>query len=187
MCTYISVVLPPEADFSIAVEAFRAAQLSLKPLDEGTPPNGVEKWEQYYFTCNSMCDCGTSLGWLGRRDRTESNTLREVLIADLRRKGWSAAKIERRLSELERKVEKDERTTEALKEKKQEEIDRWLKLLDALIRSKRFRYAGVTVNDYSGRIGNPKFGLDRELIRLAELNSKLLEEMKPRALYLIHP
>jgi len=74
-------------------------QIRWEPIENPAIKKQLLAGDSYYYTTWSTCDCMTSLG-SGRPD-TQRPRNHDRKVAQLRKQGWSAAKIERSLADRE--------------------------------------------------------------------------------------
>ncbi|WDI31428.1 hypothetical protein PUV54_15870 [Hyphococcus flavus] len=151
-------------------------------MDKDDQPKGVSENENYFFTCTAHCDCGTALGSGFSLTEEHIGGYEESIRDDLQKKGWSAAKIQRRLNDLKKTQQKNERALESLSLYQGDEIKSWMMLISALLERRLSSHIGVTVNDYHGLISNPKFDLKRKKENLSALSSQILKNLAPATL-----
>ncbi|MEX6632216.1 hypothetical protein [Hyphococcus lacteus] len=154
-------------------------------MEANGQPKGVLATENYYFTCNGHCDCGTRLGSSYLGIETHSKAAEETIVGDLRKKGWSDAKIQRRLHDLKKTKAKIERTMESLSEHWGSELESWIELIQKLFSQKLTSHIGITVNDYSGLLNNPKFSLKRTELNRRSLTTEALESLAPATILIV--
>jgi hypothetical protein len=185
MCTYISVVLPKTANLEACRTLFIENKLALEMMEPEGAPDGVLSTENYYFTCAGHCDCGTSIGSVRTESRATPDTHEISVRSNLRKKGWSETKIKRRLQELEKTTSKNERAKEGKVSGGEDEIDRWMTLINDIVSNELATHIGVTVNDYTGPISNPKFALKRVNTSPSKLTSVSLERLAAATLLVV--
>ncbi len=185
MCTFISITLPKSAKIDACRAVFAEHRLAMDAMETNGRPKGVLSTENYYFTCNGHCDCGTRLGSTYRAIKSQSNVSEETIVDDLRKKGWSEAKIQRRLDDLNKTKAKEERAMEALSEHWGNELESWIRLIQQLFSQKLASYVGITVNDYSGMLSSPRFNLKRIVLSKHSLTADVLENLAPTTLLVI--
>ncbi len=185
MCTFISITLPVSANIGACHALFSAHRLTLDAMEASGQPKGVLATENYYFTCNGHCDCGTRLGSSYREIETHSKAIEDAIVSDLHKKGWSDAKILRRLGDLKKTKAKERRTEESRSVHFGNELESWIALIQKLFNQKLTSHIGITVNDYSGPLNNPKFNLKRVELCRRTLKSEALESLAPATLLII--
>ena len=185
MCTYISITLPKSANIDACRALFAEHRLAMDEMEPQDRPEGVLATENYYFTCSGYCDCGTRLGSEYRKAESHSKISEKSIVDDLRKKGWSDAKIQRRLDDFRKTQAKNERAAEALSEKSGDELESWMELTQQLFHQSLTSHLGITVNDYTGLISNPKFALTRKIQSSKALTASALERLPPATLLVI--
>lgn len=96
MCFFIFAVLPKDADAEAVKANFRAhGRICVEAggLSDGLRA-GLAPGERLFHTTPVHCDCGTPLGQAASPGRDPAKAA-EAMVARLRRKGWSEAKIAR--------------------------------------------------------------------------------------------
>lgn len=184
MCTFISVSLPVSADVVECRHAFHQHGLSLTQAEDH--PKGILKTENYFFTCSAHCDCGTKLGSAHLAKGHDTTHDHERFRKELKRKGWSDAKILRRLDDLKKNQAKEKRAQEASDEHQGDELLTWTNLIEELLTNKMASHVGITVNDYNGPLSNPKFSLKRTHVARNVLTTNSLSKIEPAELLVIH-
>lgn len=146
--------------------------------------------EGYLLTTRGHCDCGTALGILRqeRRSRPDEDEIDEVLAresAKLRKKGWSAARIQRWLESKWTIHERSERQAgQRVESHWRPDADRWLTFLREALRSGAASRAGILVHWYDGTIEHERFPLLNRLeLDVAPVATDDLLEMKSDTLY----
>ncbi len=91
MCTLVYAVLPPNLAQPPLVEQGRRCGLHLDHANDRKIEQALHHDERLYSTF-TYCSCGTALG---RVEQPVRVAFTERDLADLRRRGWGAAKIER--------------------------------------------------------------------------------------------
>lgn len=100
MCQFITVAMPPETDVATLRPVWARygrtfAPVTNREVQAMLPPNA------YYGTvaARGQCDCGTAIGAGAPRVRRFDDEVQlQRKAAQLRQKGWSAAKVERWLT-----------------------------------------------------------------------------------------
>jgi hypothetical protein len=184
MCTFITVALPKAAHIDDLLEAFKRAKLGLHPAEDARPVGLLED-ESYFFTNTKYCDCGTMLGSAISRPRDPVDHRRRKLEADLRKRGWSDSKIERRLSDFDHTEEKDLRAGVERAQANQAELSGWMTLINEVLSRRIAMRFGVAVNEYRGSVNRAEHSLRRLKVKLENLSQATLIEIEPETLIVI--
>lgn len=176
MCHYITATLPARADFKAAEAIFKRHGFGFAANDNPNLSTQLEKGDRQFMTAGKYCDCGTSLGSF-RVDARPAVSKRE--LDQLRRKGWSEAKINRWLEEKNAAGEKDQRAARPELAETNRELVRWFAMMDELFQSGAADRVGVLLHDYSGSVASEKISLSAtETHPLAESTPLVLGEMR---------
>jgi hypothetical protein len=147
VCLLVTVVLPSDAD----LEGLRALtrDLVLEPMDTSPMRSHLQRDERYFSTAAAMCSCGTFLGSNRRRGHRDGVT--PAKLEQLRRKGWSAAKIDAWIA-----------TKSAVAASRASDRAAWRAWLDVGVREGRVRSLGVLAHWYTGAFATESFAIVRE-------------------------
>ncbi|MFM7362894.1 MAG: hypothetical protein ACKO25_13960 [Cyanobium sp.] len=169
MCHFISAVLPGSADLSalegVMARHGRALKSQSNPFLEAQLLPG----ERLLLTTAGHCDCGTALGALERNAallerRRRSDERKE---ATLRRRGWSAARIQRW---------RHQRQNPGFGLHAQAAVTDWERLLAALLSQPRTPYVGLLLHWYGGGLDEPVALQGREALPLCTESLRWLRE-----------
>jgi hypothetical protein len=175
MCHYITATLPARADFKAAEAIFKCHGFGFAENDNPNLSSQLEKGDRQFLTAGKYCDCGTSLGSY-RVDARPAVSKRE--LDQLRRKGWSEAKINRWLEEKAAASEKDRRGARPELAGTDRELVRWFAMMDELFQSGAADRVGILLHDYSGSVASEKISLSAtETHSLAESTPLVLGEL----------
>jgi hypothetical protein len=184
MCTFITVALPKSAPYDELRKAFSRAKLGLHISGEARPIGLLED-ENYFFTNTKYCDCGTMLGSAISRPQDPVDHHRRKLEADLKKRGWSNSKIERRLSDFDHTEAKDLRAGVERAQANQAEISGWMTLINEVLSRGIVTKFGIAVNEYHGRLNRVEHSLKRLKVRLENVSQSTLIEIAPGTLVVI--
>jgi hypothetical protein len=184
MCTFITVALPRAARQDALREAFKRAKLKLRPAGDARPV-GILEDEDYYFTTTKHCDCGTMLGSAISLSQDPVDHRRRKIEADLKKRGWSDSKIERRLVDFDHSEEKDLRAGIERAQAEKAELTGWMTLINEVLTSGIATKFGIAVNEYQGRLDRVEHSLLRLKIKLENLSQSTLIEIEPETLIVI--
>jgi hypothetical protein len=153
MCHYITATMAPDGDESMVRRLANKAHLKWEPLENPSVIQHLRSGERYFLTTPGMCDCGTALGarirvqgTLPPRDSDLSGT-----IKNLKKKGWSASKIDRWVEQLKAYVNRKHEETAARLNCKHE-IERWIEFVSAVLEGKHAQWIGIMVHWYGGNL-----------------------------------
>jgi len=183
MCHFITMVFPASADTNLLAELFRRRHRSMERLTNPHVTTQLRPDEMYVQPAPKMCDCGTSLGSLRRG--TEPPRVERRETEQLRRKGWSGAKIDRWLQQqtqyLERiRQEKESRESAA----RGADPDSWCQTISELLALPGVGYAGILLHWYSGGIQSERIQLaDRRRVRVDSSTPDFLHNIDEDILY----
>ena len=176
MCHFVTAVLPARVNHALLAEIAVRHGRALKPLKSPSIEGQLKTGERYFLTNRVHCDCGTALGALGR---TESELeSRKSAIDDeeqkLRRKGWSAAKINRW---------KEQKSRHLARPKDAADTTDWQALLTEMCQSGQTPYVGLLLHWYDGPIEGRVELRGRESVKVKNLGSETLSRMHEDVLY----
>ena len=139
MCTYIAVMIGPDADaarlrFLASEHGLGWEEMHNRSLLAQAPGS---KW---FLTSGAGCNCGTRLVSADPSSAVED---RSAKVLSLRRRGWSEPKIARWLEE---KTSMELRRQHA-RERVPGEADVWLSFLRAAVVSSLARRVGILIHD----------------------------------------
>ena len=91
MCTYISAIIPKNADLNRLSPIAVSFNKDLRPFRNSSIEKLLSSSEDLFLTTNGHCDCGTVLG----SDRYRRRKVRDLdeERSKLAKKGWSKGKI----------------------------------------------------------------------------------------------
>ena len=157
MCHYITMILPAKTDVESTSAVFAVQHRKPMLLQNSRMQGVLQPGEIYIHPGSKMCDCGTSLGGLGRRP-VENRVSRERK-ARLRKKGWSDAKFQRWLEQQRQTSDRKERIKTAMADAVAGcDPDGWGGIMRGLLNGLQLPYVGLLLHWYSA-------SLDSEVIR----------------------
>ena len=148
----------------------------------------LDSKEHYIAKVSKYCDCGTPLGsWNKEHVKSIQRAQRsqEAEIEKLKKKGWSAAKIERFLTNRDKNNEKRGLSSQQQYEKATEDIQQWVNFINQLLSKTSIETFGLLLHFYSGSIENERIKISRKQVAFNDLLDKILIEMDEDTLYLI--
>lgn len=181
MCYLITAALPPGSDAG-AVRAIAKRfgrgweQFTARPIARRLRPG-----ETYYLATRGWCDCKTGLG-AAKRYRPQDDA--GAKAAHFRKRGWSAAKIERALAGRQAALARRSGRWEQLGEK---DAGRWLEFLHATAGYGITPSLGLLLHFYEGAVEDAEFDFERENLSLANTDAVTLMNMEEDRLYVFSP
>lgn len=126
--------------------------LAFTPVDNPYIARQIGPGRNYFRATSGFCDCGTALGDAAFEDAPPKAARPVAKLKQMRKKGWSEAKISRWLAQREEYLsEKAEGPDTA-------DLDRWRSFLKAMIAA-RFGPVGVLIHDYRYSVDDEKFSI----------------------------
>lgn len=156
MCHYLTAALPESADLPKLRPLLKAHRQVLRPAVNAWVQAQLPPGAQYLSCTSKHCDCGTAVGWSAYH---EQRLPPPDDAEKLRRKGWSEARIQRRLEERERAVEKSNLARS--EGTPREEAERWAAYIRAVLGSGEAAWFGLLLHWYCGNV-------ETERIRIRE-------------------
>jgi hypothetical protein len=170
MCHYITLIVA-SADEGALDRFMRRSERRAKPLDNPSVRRVLHEDERQYLTTVRHCDCGTVLA------RPQAELSGEALEAErgkqaaqLRRRGWSAAKIERWFSDRDKGSPKKMGGVDS--------FELWAGVLEGLLLEEGLPRAGLLLGDYRGSVETETFNSSRKEVAIEDLRAAL-KEMRP--------
>lgn len=192
MCTFITAILPAEADRGALESRLHAHRLRLQPQANPGLARQLQAGEAAFLTTRGHCDCGTALGSACSRAGKSPGRPEDRAAADalkLRRKGWSEAKIARALSQRDDADVRDARV-EAGRTAAGEGADTlgaeaWLQCLREVLASGDTPWIGLLHHVHDGSLDR-EFALQgRERWSMATLDADALARMREDVVHVI--
>lgn len=140
MCHYITAVLPPGTNLPAAQSIAEPYGRRLELLENPGIQSQLREGELYCLTTAGRCDCGTSLGLVGKK-----RPLHQVNKAKRRAAlGWSKAKIERAIEQAARSSESSAKQVEM---EAAADTENWIEFI-AAIHAAGIPYIGLMLHFY---------------------------------------
>jgi hypothetical protein len=152
MCTFITAIVPAETALLQLRELCGKHGFSADPVDNASLRTLMPQGYQF-LPVGGSCNCDTALGF-AHRPTSQSHDL-EGDISKLKRKGWTAAKIERWRKEKE----------QARQQKQQQpyiELRRWKDWIAEIVRAHSAKRLTIVLHFY-------KDGIDTDRIQIKRL------------------
>jgi hypothetical protein len=138
--------------------------------------------ETYFFTTRGMCDCGTDLGSAHRVHAALRPPDHEREAKKLRKKGWGAAKIERRIKDRQANFERRQAEAEARKDQPPHHAQIWCDFIRAVLDAARS--IGILLHFCRGGIDSERIPIaGRRSLKASELSARFLVEIEENVLY----
>jgi hypothetical protein len=155
MCYFITLIAPTDNVVLVRSVMARHGRLA-EPIDNPSVRKILKNGERQYFTTPGQCDCGTVLA--ARVDTSVSiDETRAKQAAQMRRKGWSEAKIARALDgQRQAHIRPHGGGSDSL--------ELWNKVLSDLSRELKLPTAGLLVRFYTGAPTTEAFSASRREI-----------------------
>lgn len=164
MCFFITLVVngsSPEAIGAVMASHGRAA----KPIDNAAVRRSLREGEAAFLTTPGHCDCSTVLAQaVGKQVDVDAAE------AKARKKGWSAAKLERWRTDREKAQLRAEERAHA---QYADSIDGWIAILHDILAVPGVEEAGLLVHFYSDDIEAEEFAIERKAVALGAAREEL--------------
>ncbi|ANM30838.1 hypothetical protein ABI59_16545 [Acidobacteria bacterium Mor1] len=172
MCVYIHLLLEDSSDHAEASVLLGSYDKQLEAVENHRLRRQLGAFSPF-LTTRKFCDCGTAVGHLARDEDTAPYT--EQDMRRMKRKGWTATKIERWKQEKERHWGRDHLQVVA-------ELESWEQLLKALLRSEA--RIGLLLHEYRGFIAEESFRVQRTVESPADgIDARRLAELELDVVY----
>ena len=182
MCHYITATLPHAVDLKVVASIFECYKLGFELISNPHVAAQIDSQAWYVLTSRKHCDCGTVLGSLTRQTTNGLSYDRDV--KKFRKEGWSEAKINRWLEQKEQTRERHRREDEALAKGGGPELERWLKFLNDLLKTKVASKFGLLLHWYHTSVESERIKIQRrECVRLSDVNAERLMRIQEDVLY----
>jgi hypothetical protein len=176
LCHYITATMAPKGDETSVRHLAKASLLKWDPVDHP----GVQKMlcpgERYYMTTRGSCDCGTEIGLARRIDGTLPSRQLDFSrdIRNLKKKGWSAAKIDRWIAQS--KADSARKHQEAANRLSGQhlELGRWIQFIASVLHGGHAQWIGLLLHWYSGLSTEAMAAGNRLWLSLSELTEDYL-------------
>ena len=183
MCTFVLGTLPASAPLkNLERDFFRFTEVKA-----GSVASVLQPGELFGRMTGRHCDCGTALGSAGKIDRAAERNREgiEHKLYRLRRKGWSRARIDRWLAQVE--ADQD-RHAKAKADDAAQGARAWRDWLHHALEAVRVEHVGLLVDDYDGLLDDAyttgeKSAPEVRDLRLGDVDERRLENLDEGALY----
>jgi len=183
MCRFNTAFLPGSADLETAAAIFQKHFVGFNPVNNPRVLAQRPPGEVFILTASSgKCNCGTPLG---SRDHRQSETQAELdrQIAKLRKRGWSAAKIERWQEQKQTAEQKRQRVEHGYAESVTPHLNQWINLITELLHSGTTERVGLLLH-WGHDVEDGGFEIERqEWVRLQDLTVEHLLHLEEEVLY----
>lgn len=170
MCFFISIIVRGGEAEAIDA-ALRRHGRRAKPFDNASVRNALHPDENHFLTTVGHCDCGTVLSPTEHTSgRLNGRKLKDV--AKLKKKGWSATKIERWVAD---RTKADERAEEYNQINAPDSIDLWIQAIDDVMSVAGVDQAGILLHFYSGTLEDEVIQLTRKRVSVRDFAIGLRE------------
>lgn len=187
MCHFITGVLSKGGDAEAVGTLAEAHGFQWAPMANPTVQKQLTSGETYFLTTRGMCDCGTSLGWIGRK--TPAHSLDEALTQQaqaLRKKGWSNAKVERWIETRRAVEQRQSRTDDQTAPTHEGDLQRWVHFLCEVIETQASAGIGILLHWYRGGIDSERIQLkDRLVVPVDGLSTTVLGALEEDMLCMV--
>lgn len=182
MCTFIVATLPKSTDPQRAALLFTRNGLAFELISNPHVAAQIAPGTLQIITTRK-CDCGTALGGHNPPDTpSETNWARK--IRELKKRGWSEARITRWRNEKQHALEASAAAAEQLALQSSREIDRWISLISEIIESHTATDLGLFLHEYRGDIETERILLQgTRTIGYRNLTPALLSKLQEDVLY----
>ncbi|MFM8328445.1 MAG: hypothetical protein ACKN9U_26590 [Pirellulaceae bacterium] len=152
LCHYITATMAPQGNEASVRRLAKASLLRWDPVEHPGVCASLAPGERYYLTTRGSCDCGTAIG-LARRSHTallsqQSDFSRD--IRNLKKKGWSSAKIDRWIEQSKADSARKQQETASRLSGQHIELQRWVQFIASVLDGDHAKSIGVLLHWYSG-------------------------------------
>ena len=177
MCHFITTTLPAGLPSEAVETIARNHGRNWLAMSNKYVARYLDEGEQYFYTTQGHCDCGTSLGSSRVGEKDESKLSKQ--LEKLRREGWSETKIERWLNDKEK--------ARLNRPKTGDDAAIWVALIGEVLGSTDAKYVGLLLHFYSGDLNDEQIAISRvEDVPLLELTEDRLGAIREDVLYRFH-
>jgi hypothetical protein len=177
MCRFITATMAPQGDEALVRRLAKKSMLQWERLDHSGVQQSLRPGEAYYLTTRSTCDCGTEIGLALRTDGELPSSERVFSrdIRNLKKKGWSASKIDRWIEQSKADTAKKFQETANRLAGRHLELERWIEFIASVLQCGHAQWIGILVHWYSGDIATEAIAADnRSWLSLSELTEEYL-------------
>jgi len=184
MCHYVTATMSAGGDANAVRQIADSFALRWEPFHNPSVAKALLPGETYYYTTRGMCDCGTDLGSAHRRDAALRPPDHEREAKKLRKKGWGAAKIERRSKDRQADFERRQEEAEARRNQPPHHAQTWCDFIHAVLDAGAARSIGILLHFYSGGVDSERIPIGgRRIVPAAGLTARDLLELEEDVLY----
>lgn len=181
MFHFITASLPADANLEKVTITAKKYNFAWVKLENLSVCKQLDVGSSYFFTTKRQCDCGTLLGSANNTSEVSKVDLSSKISA-LKKKGWSATKIERWLSEksdIDKKQQAKNGNSIGLVE-----VEAWKYFISEVLSTKLSSKVGVILHMYSGSVSTESIKLsDKVITKLKNLNDQVFLNMHEDHLY----
>ncbi len=182
MCYYITGTIAPGDK---AVEVRRIAEeyhIHWDPIENLSIKKQLRTGETYYCTTWGMCDCGTTLG-SGRIDASRPRS-HDRKLSQLRKQGWSEAKIQRWIADRETVANRKENAKAKQAAIPGHDAERWTDFCGAVLTRNAAKTIGLLLHWYKRSIESERLSnLKCQTLTLDQLTPEFLAKIDEDVLY----
>ena len=187
MCHLIAVILPKVADLErLMIPIAREHHRVLRAFNNRHLSSQLGPEVASFITAMGHCDCGTPLG-SGNREAARNSTSaisEERQLAVLKRKGWSAAKIERWLEQKAGVAVRSERVRRDHDKHQTPGVGEWISFIQAMLASGGTDSVGLHLHNYAGDFEMEEIRIGgRCSLRASELDAEYLLRVEEDVVY----
>ncbi len=172
MCHFITATMAPQGDEASVRRLAKASLLQWDPIEHLGVQASLASGERYYLTTSRSCDCGTEIGLALRSESALPSQQRDFSrdIRNLKKKGWSAAKIDRWMEQSKADTARKHQEAANRLSGQHLELQRWVQFIASVLDGGHAQWIGILLHWYSGDIatesidaGNRRWLSRREL------------------------
>jgi hypothetical protein len=134
--------------------------------------------ERYIAKCSESCDCDTVLGIFNKKNKAIRTQTEQIEINKLRQKAWSETKIQRFLTEKNKKDDQNKKSAE-------KEFQQWIDFIENLFVELKINNFGILLHWYNGSVDDEQFYIQER--RNVNLSIQMLSEIEEDKLYVVKP
>jgi len=183
MCHYVTATMSAGGEANAVRKIADTFALRWEQIHNPSVAKALLPGETYFYTTRGMCDCGTDLG-SARRIATPRPPDHEREAKKLRKKGWGAAKIERRHKDRQADFERRQAEAEARKDQPPHHAQIWCDFIHAVLDAGAARSIGILLHFYRGGIDSERIPIaGRRSLKAGELTAQVLLQLEEDVLY----
>ncbi|WP_299085406.1 hypothetical protein [uncultured Ruegeria sp.] len=168
MCFFISIVVKGGDTKAIDV-ALRRHGRRARPLENASLRKALQSDEHHFLTTVGHCDCGTVLS-PGLNSIEKQNSQRSKNVARLRKKGWSATKIDRWIAD---RTKAEDRAEQQHQLNAPDTFELWTNVIHEVIAIDGVHQAGILLHFYSGHDEDEGIELVRKSVSVDDFTDQL--------------